>query len=43
MTANVLLWIAAVITVITGAQYWEKAHLALIPHAEAKAPRSPRA
>jgi CDP-diacylglycerol--glycerol-3-phosphate 3-phosphatidyltransferase len=31
--ANVLLWIAAAITVVTGAQYWEQAHLALIPHA----------
>jgi len=35
--ANVLLWIAALITVITGVQYWEKAHLALTPHAKAKA------
>src|SRR6202012_4643642 len=26
--ANTLLWIAALITVITGAQYWEKAHMA---------------
>ncbi|MBV8682834.1 MAG: CDP-diacylglycerol--glycerol-3-phosphate 3-phosphatidyltransferase [Caulobacteraceae bacterium] len=39
--ANVLLWIAALITVITGAQYWEKAHMALIPHAGAE-PRAPR-
>ncbi|MDE2355453.1 MAG: CDP-diacylglycerol--glycerol-3-phosphate 3-phosphatidyltransferase [Alphaproteobacteria bacterium] len=31
--ANILLWIAAAITVITGLQYWEKAHFALIPHA----------
>jgi CDP-diacylglycerol--glycerol-3-phosphate 3-phosphatidyltransferase len=36
--ANVLLWIAAVITVITGVQYWEKAHMALIPHADPKTP-----
>jgi CDP-diacylglycerol--glycerol-3-phosphate 3-phosphatidyltransferase len=36
LVANGLLWIAAVITVITGAQYWEQAHLALIPHARAK-------
>ncbi|HEY2050936.1 MAG TPA: CDP-diacylglycerol--glycerol-3-phosphate 3-phosphatidyltransferase [Caulobacteraceae bacterium] len=39
--ANTLLWIAAIITVITGAQYWEKAHMALIPHAGAA--RAPRA
>jgi CDP-diacylglycerol--glycerol-3-phosphate 3-phosphatidyltransferase len=39
--ANVLLWIAALITVITGAQYWEKAHMALIPHARPE-PRAPR-
>jgi CDP-diacylglycerol--glycerol-3-phosphate 3-phosphatidyltransferase len=35
--ANVLLWIAAAITVITGLQYWEKAHMALIPHNSPKA------
>jgi CDP-diacylglycerol--glycerol-3-phosphate 3-phosphatidyltransferase len=35
--ANVLLWIAAAITVITGLQYWEKAHMALIPHDSGKA------
>ena len=34
--ADGLLWIAAAITVITGFQYWEQAHLALIPHAEPK-------
>lgn len=39
--ANVLLWIAALITVITGAQYWEKAHMALIPHVRPE-PRAPR-
>ena len=38
-TANVLLWIAAAITVITGVQYWEKAHMALIPHAHPRTPR----
>ncbi len=31
--ANLLLWIAAAITVVTGLQYWERAHFALIPHA----------
>jgi CDP-diacylglycerol--glycerol-3-phosphate 3-phosphatidyltransferase len=40
--ANVLLWVAALITVITGAQYWEKAHMALVPHARAGAARAPR-
>jgi CDP-diacylglycerol--glycerol-3-phosphate 3-phosphatidyltransferase len=40
--ANVLLWIAALITVITGAQYWEKAHMALVPHARPEA-RTPKA
>jgi phosphatidylglycerophosphate synthase len=29
LAAHVLLWIAAVITVITGAQYWEQARKAL--------------
>ena len=38
-TANILLWAAAVITVVTGLQYWEKAHMALIPHAHPRTPR----
>jgi CDP-diacylglycerol--glycerol-3-phosphate 3-phosphatidyltransferase len=41
--ANVLLWIAAVITVVTGLQYWEKAHMALIPHAHTRGPPAPGA
>ena len=31
LTAHVLLWIAALVTVITGAQYWRQAHRALEP------------
>jgi CDP-diacylglycerol--glycerol-3-phosphate 3-phosphatidyltransferase len=29
MTAHVLLWIAAIVTLWTGAQYWHKAHVAV--------------
>ncbi|HWE99710.1 MAG TPA: CDP-diacylglycerol--glycerol-3-phosphate 3-phosphatidyltransferase [Caulobacteraceae bacterium] len=32
LIADILLWVAAAITVVTGFQYWEQAHLALIPH-----------
>jgi CDP-diacylglycerol--glycerol-3-phosphate 3-phosphatidyltransferase len=42
LIANILLWAAALITVITGAQYWEQAHLALIPHTAPRTPRPPR-